>query len=121
LGGDIDVSALSDNPGADFDYDADLDMFNDAELGPGPDLTNIKSLEGDTDPNVSLGWASDDDASEDGEEGEEEERITSGLLKDRNLDGKDSTEEEEVVTISESVSHDMDNIKHLFTYNKKTQ
>jgi len=120
LGGDIDVSALSDNPGADFDYDADLDMFNDAELGPGPDLTNIKSLEGDTDPNVSLGWASDDDASEDGEEGEEEERITSGLLKDRNLDGKDSTEEE-VVTISESVSHDMDNIKHLFTYNKKTQ
>ena len=119
LGGDIDLSAFSDNPGAEFEYDADLDMFNDAELGPGPDLTNIKSLEGDTDPNVSLGWASDDDT-EDGE-GEEEERITSGLLKDRNLDGKDSEKEEEVVAISESVKHDMENIQHLFTYNKKTQ
>jgi len=116
LGGDIDVSALSDNPGADFDYEADLDVMNDAELGPGPDLTNVKSLEGDTDPNVSLGWNSDDDASEDGEE----ERITSGLLKDRNLDGDDS-EEEVVVVVSESIKTDMDSMKHLFNYNKKTQ
>jgi hypothetical protein len=90
--------------------------MNDAELGPGPDLTNVKSLEGDTDPNVSLGWNSDDDASEDGEE----ERITSGLLKDRNLDGDDS-EEEVVVVVSESIKTDMDSMKHLFNYNKKTQ
>ena len=36
------------------------------DMGPdlGPDLTNIKSLKGDTDPHVSLGWDSDgeDDA-----------------------------------------------------------
>ena len=119
MGGDVDISALSDNPGADFDYDADLDFMNDGDFGPGPDISNTKNLKGDTDPKVNIGYDSDDDDFEDGEEGEEE-KITSGLLKDRNLDGDDS-EEETIVVVSESIKKDMSSMKHLFNYNKKTQ
>ena len=111
LGGDVDFSpkALSDNPGADFDYDADVDFMTDGEFGPGPNISNIKNLEGDTDPKVNIGYDSE------GDEEVVDDVAVDEFLKD--VEGEENTE----LTLAEGVKRDMTKMNHLFNYNKNTQ
>ena len=107
-------------------------------LGPdlGPDLTNIKTVGGDTDPNVNIGYDADDvedvvvDDDVMGDEfvdvmGDEfADAVADEVVDD--LEAEDflndmEVEDTETTTITESVRSDMNKINHLFHYNKKSQ
>ena len=97
-------------------------------LGPdlGPDLTNIKTVGGDTDPNVNIGYDADD--VEDGEEVVVDDAVIDDVVADeflKNVEGVDvediADEDAEAITLAEGVKRDMNKINHLFKYNNNTQ